>query len=484
MLNQLGYNNPVPTQFRQAANDWGRGDRLGNVHASLDRQVPFHYGSQPFSQERFNVTALQRSLNRPNDQLVPKPTEFPIQTLQPSYQIPAEHPYTSHIERTQMFPDPAANLTRSYSSPMLNVTSEREKQAQVNGEQPKPPFQVVEVEKTKGHPWRREVVESAVHSSSIQPQQWADPHQNNFSINRFAQQQYPTNVYPTPPTYVNPNSAMYRQSDIGTSPRTFNATINQYRTDRVTHNAVQYTGTGPADSIQIDGSMREPVIRSTNEFLPPRPMQGRSASTGPTSRIRPTYCKAPDGDLNCCCWYCNEERALNQHRADIQQMEAQNQWKVLNSQTPAHNIIELRRKYAASGHPKMGYSPQATDQPQTFYNHMGKYLSERTGLYRPASYSVNAEQNRNQLYQQHPLQFYVNVPQETQKPSHEVTVPNNPFLKAAQVIQDGTRIQTDSTYGQAYNTPTFLQQNALKAETMDQPNVLMNSSHQGKIFSM
>ncbi|KAJ8307311.1 hypothetical protein KUTeg_015395 [Tegillarca granosa] len=58
---------------------------------------------------------------------------------------------------------------------------------------------------------------------------------------------------------------------------------------------------------------------------------------------------------------------------EIQEMEAQNRFRVLEAHKPNHDISSLNHKY---GH------VLEREQPSTFYGHEGKYNEERAGLYR------------------------------------------------------------------------------------------------------
>lgn len=54
-------------------------------------------------------------------------------------------------------------------------------------------------------------------------------------------------------------------------------------------------------------------------------------------------------------------------------MEARNRWRLLESQTPSHDIGALRRKMDLSS---------SKHQPEVFYDHEGRYQRERAGIYR------------------------------------------------------------------------------------------------------
>ncbi|KAL8559311.1 hypothetical protein ACOMHN_060002 [Nucella lapillus] len=64
---------------------------------------------------------------------------------------------------------------------------------------------------------------------------------------------------------------------------------------------------------------------------------------------------------------------IKQHQDDqIEQLEAQNRWRVLEAQTPYRDLQALRNRMS-----KMPIK----DQPATFYRHEGRYNEERAGLY-------------------------------------------------------------------------------------------------------
>ncbi|KAL3836233.1 hypothetical protein ACJMK2_021672 [Sinanodonta woodiana] len=71
----------------------------------------------------------------------------------------------------------------------------------------------------------------------------------------------------------------------------------------------------------------------------------------------------------------------------IQEIEAQNRWKVLESHTPGHAITALNHKMALVSD---------VEKPPAFYGHEGRYNEERAGLYKTSyiperlAYSMNA----------------------------------------------------------------------------------------------
>lgn len=201
---------------------------------------------------------------------------------------------------------------------------------------------------------------------------------------------------------------------------------------------------------------------------------------------------------------------LKQQQADdIQQLEARNRWKVLESQKPSHDIAELGRKMQMAA---------TREKPSVFYGHEGLYNEERAGLYK-----TSYDPGRLQLAFETPMAarfdtstshieslsyptalnfeidaalsgsktFPANVPMFSERPSpSDVVGPFNrdmalqalhlqPTSKSSRPrVQEGVVVLTRSEHGAAYNAEKFLQQYELPPNVRSEPLSLMSSENQ------
>ena len=189
-------------------------------------------------------------------------------------------------------------------------------------------------------------------------------------------------------------------------------------------------------------------------------------------------------------------------------------WKVLESQTPAHNM-------AARQH-KMDLCVDKS-QPETFYRHEGRYNRERAGLYKTSydPYSLQHQMNKDktagsELFytmdsHKDALNSHLDINNEMGElmregrtlgdpgsvpQLHDQSAPHEVFgsydkLRSIQkaYLQPGVRsadvktqekgtVLVESTYGDGYNTPKFLQENSLPPAARKEPMLLMSRENQ------
>ncbi len=197
-----------------------------------------------------------------------------------------------------------------------------------------------------------------------------------------------------------------------------------------------------------------------------------------------------------------------------QQVEAQNRYSLLEHQTPDHNLTARTHK--------MDLAVDKT-QPKVFYDHEGKYQRERAGLYKTSydPYNLQYDMNANDIrgsalmdttsshldaldkpprdlnQEMNHLMRYGrtlgtpgSVPQFHDQPSQfEAIEPYNdarrkqkaalqPQVETTDVKtqENGTTLQ-ESTYGESYSTPKFLQDRGVSRMQRNEPLNLMSESN-------
>jgi len=222
-------------------------------------------------QQYYDLTILKKSNLRRNDELVPSPEKSQMGKIQIPLGFPAEHPYSSHMAKFQVFP--SLESRDGHRKGKLAVTMHPTLPPTAPASAPNPSVQ----EKTKGNFDRREVV-SVQKESERKPLTW--PEHNLLQMVKGPELQR-QNYYPTPPTSVVPNTPE-RSALMAVSPRTANSLYNVYRSYWQTHYQQQFTGNGPQNILKLDNfdeicrgeddSLKE---HFKNEFDTPRPLEGR-----------------------------------------------------------------------------------------------------------------------------------------------------------------------------------------------------------------
>ncbi|KAK7483600.1 hypothetical protein BaRGS_00025153, partial [Batillaria attramentaria] len=163
---------------------------------------------------------------------------------------------------------------------------------------------------------------------------------------------------------------------------------------------------------------------------------------------------------------------------DVQEMEAQNRWKVLELQTPSHDQTAVNKKM------DMLFDKE---KPATFYNHEGRYNEERAGLYKTSydphrlagsmnTLALSAPELMNTLDSNVKAQSGMSLqasrlaedtrdvlqPFRSLKQQQRSTLlPPGPH-QARPLVQEKELLQKEATtMGESYNVKKFLQENAL-----------------------
>nr|XP_020468478.1 uncharacterized protein C7orf31 homolog isoform X2 [Monopterus albus] len=182
------------------------------------------------SQLRYNSIG-RKSKDRLNDQLE-KMTKIP--TLK-------EHPYSSHISQFAMFPS-----FRSPDDPDTGVRAAS--QSFLNLHIPNSASNVTLLSKTIGGPYRHEILETPMKTRK-KAVMW--PGEHGFLKHTNPLKGESQVFYPTPPKMVLPNPKL-REWDLSLPEQTSNMLINLERTHWLTSYQMNYTGSGPANPLQID----------------------------------------------------------------------------------------------------------------------------------------------------------------------------------------------------------------------------------------
>lgn len=318
--------------------------------------------------------------------------------------FPAEHPYSSHISRFALFPS-------------CNVPSDTCQYPETRVPD------VIALQKTKGFDARVERISRTAKALSW-PADGSYDHLPKGTRGSRTQRQ----VYPIPPKLFLPND------DAGGGKRNVSMATDEAIRDE---NRKRWTTTyqsnnsnveikelrPPSNAIRTkETEQKEHIMATSTNYYCPRKMtltereehrllNGKTYANLPeneeTSRLNPCYnnplpklhqfsgieqCgKCPDAPLI-------KDRPppenyyrllMQQQHETVQQIEAQNRWRVYEAQTPSHDVGALRRKMDVSS---------VKHQPDVFYDHEGRYQRERSGIYRtsynPAllEYVMNKEQ--------------------------------------------------------------------------------------------
>ncbi|KAM6995174.1 sperm-associated microtubule inner protein 4 [Tautogolabrus adspersus] len=228
------------------------------------------------SQRCYYNTGRKKSKVRLNDQLIPKPTDINMAEKMIKIATPKQHPYSSHISQFAMFP--------SFCSPDDPETGVRATSKLF----PNPPIpnrapDVTLLSKTKGSPYRLEVLESPFKNNK-KAVMWTGEH--GFLDHSKPLRGEKQLFYPTPPRTVLPNQKL-RDWDLTLSEQTSNMLKNLERTHWLTSYQMHYTGSGPANPLKIDdfrekmseltgmNSLKAPLReRSFPVFVPSKPTKG------------------------------------------------------------------------------------------------------------------------------------------------------------------------------------------------------------------
>ncbi|XP_031676395.1 uncharacterized protein C7orf31 isoform X2 [Oncorhynchus kisutch] len=252
----------------------------GHRHLSYGGSVP---PENITIQQFYDLTPTKKSNLRLNDQLIPKPTDINIGEIMIKVPIPKEHPYQTHISRFALFP-----TFRSPDDPDTGVRAASLRP--LNPLVPSSAPEVTVLRKTKGGPYRHEVLEAPM-TTRKKTISW--PGQHGFldhpkPVKGEAQTQV---FYPKSQKTVFPNPTL-RDWDVTLSERTANMLRNVEKSHWVTSYQLHYTGTGSTNPWRLDDYHENTVDMITGKttpyttqlrershpvLLPPKPRDGRKA---------------------------------------------------------------------------------------------------------------------------------------------------------------------------------------------------------------
>ncbi|XP_068740462.1 sperm-associated microtubule inner protein 4-like [Montipora capricornis] len=237
-----------------------------------------HYGGgvMPFPrgipmEQYYDLTLLKKSNLRRNDELVPSPEKSEMGRIQIPLGFPAEHPYSSHMPKFQVFPSLESPDDHRKGKQAVLLYPTLPSRAPASAPDP------TVLEKTKGHFDRRELV-AVQKESDKKPLTW--PEHNLLQLVKGPELKR-QNYYPIPPTSVVSNTPD-RSGVMAVTPRTANALYNVHRGFWQSHYQQQFTGNGPQNILKLDnydeickGVDDSPREHFTSEFLRAHPLEGR-----------------------------------------------------------------------------------------------------------------------------------------------------------------------------------------------------------------
>ncbi|KGL81249.1 Uncharacterized protein C7orf31, partial [Tinamus guttatus] len=247
-----------------------------------------HYGSavDPWPrglpvEQYYYVTQQKKSDVRMNDELLHKPPESLAKPL--CLPFPTSHPYQTHISRYAMFPN-----FRSPEDPYTGVEASQHRPLHPNI--PAKAFDVVVLGKTKGNPYRHEVV-SIPSDSQKEAVHWPGQHTYFHVCSLYGRANAtPFVVILIKPDCISFTGGSFTHQRHNLSPRTTNMLRNSERAQWITTYSRDFTGRGPMNPFNLDDYDMKALDRLMHElenvelketFLPHpsqvRPLQGRTA---------------------------------------------------------------------------------------------------------------------------------------------------------------------------------------------------------------
>lgn len=265
----------APEQLPSVPKEWGTGRYKEEVDVFVPKAPTWQYSGKPLEQ-LYKLTHLKLSNIRSNDELVPEPHEIPIGPQMINKTFPADHPYSSHIPRTALFP-----TFDSSEDPKRGVSARHEQP--ISDEMPATAADSLVVHKTKGFGARHEIV-AHPHASEKKGLEWVGEKGFNQLVKVHDGRQ---EFYPIPLKTVAPN-LQARGPEMRLSQRSANALRNIERDQWQTTYDRSNTGLGPTNPNKLDnlaektqfydtyGIMDDKLYpRSINTLDPPRPQEGR-----------------------------------------------------------------------------------------------------------------------------------------------------------------------------------------------------------------
>uniref|UniRef100_A0A8C5M8P6 Sperm microtubule inner protein 4 n=1 Tax=Leptobrachium leishanense TaxID=445787 RepID=A0A8C5M8P6_9ANUR len=227
----------------------------------------YGYGGDPWPrglpiEQYYEITQLKKSDVRASD-------DFEKRIYA---EFPAEHPYHSHISKFAVFPgcEPSEDSAQRVSTP--------------HPQRPAQPCNAIILRKTKGNPYRHEVIYIPPDSQK-EPLSW--PGQKGYFHLPKCHPENKQKYYPMPPKTVAPNALSRSPEDL-LSDRTVNLQRNLLKSQWITSYNRNFTGQGEMNPLQLDNfdqmlynrfmgqtdENAELKQTFTSAILPARPLDG------------------------------------------------------------------------------------------------------------------------------------------------------------------------------------------------------------------
>eukprot|EP00062_Callorhinchus_milii_P015139 gi/632965069/ref/XP_007898708.1/ PREDICTED: uncharacterized protein C7orf31 homolog isoform X2 [Callorhinchus milii] len=189
----------------------------------------------------YERTQIKKSDIRSEDQLLPKPPNITMNQNQIHLTFPAEHPYTSHINKYAMFP--------KFTSPDDPYTGVRGgNQQPITPNMPARPYTMTVNKKIRGSAYRHEIQEIPF-ASQQKGLHW--PGEYGFYHYPKSAPGYSQMYYPTPPKAIAPNNLL-RPMEVTVTERTANILKNIEKAQWLSTYMRDYTGNGSMNPIELD----------------------------------------------------------------------------------------------------------------------------------------------------------------------------------------------------------------------------------------
>ncbi|KAK6969931.1 hypothetical protein BgiMline_025547 [Biomphalaria glabrata] len=564
-----------PDTPREAPNDWGTG-RRGAESLWIPRAPTFHHTGFPL-EHHYQLTSLKLSAVRDNDELIPRPQSVNVIEKAINKPFPAEHPFASHIEKFALIPkfDSPQDPKRGVAARRKPISNEMpanpydtivvkktkgfpyreeiqflpsdtnkdplywqgehffDQQSKIHGNRlqyyPTPIKQIAP--NLQERPPEYQVSERSENVlRNLERDQWLTTHNLNYTglgpanpmcldnlecknVSFFKTGLWDDNLYPCSVNTFDPARPMegrlrklfapkhpeqiYIESGFTSTPVKRKKNKNEIEEDRLL-NGRDYVNL-PEDFNknnlnEIVSCPQQPGFANVDTSEP----QQETGRTGEaTQRDEVVYLSELEKEM----------------QKSVQQIEAQNRWKLLESSTPKHDITQLRVKYNILKDKEM---------PTAFYRHEGKYNEERAGLYKTSydpqqlAYSMNAQrlsggtlfntslshvdasqyptvlwdENEAALRDSNTVVFKNNELSGDRPSTGDMLDPYNETVALQRAalqpdvatanprVQEGEFILRDSVYGGYHNTKKFLQENKLEKNIRIDPSFVMSKENQ------
>ncbi|CAF3642039.1 unnamed protein product [Rotaria sp. Silwood1] len=540
--------------------DWGTGKKripLSNDPSSAHPSGTFLYKGEPIAQNYRN-TDITLSNVRINDELIPAALHTTdITPHQIPLKFPSNHPFSSHISEKALFPNASVNIDdqpSTYMDPYIVTHKIRgnpfrrevhyqglQQQLHRNFKWPDKqymhlPRSLSDLTSSSIYPWPRKIFvpndDSSIDNSGTnivknkEKSLFESSYQNDFSNGEGLGTHivYDTAVSRQPNEQLKP---YFKKILDPARPIEGMQAIHIHGNHRQPsaldkqRTSIQYSTTETTKVMSENEKLDNHMRNGTNYVNLPAHMfpTERAATWIPQSEssintnnqqpeIRYLHHLRPSASV---------PQIARDHQASHQQIEAENRLEKLELIRPQDNLNLLNIKFRTLQHPRHARPilPQYRDPYiNTFYDQVGTYIQERSGLYHTTNYDPNAltqaipdieksennqEENDHLLKDENHLGDLLNSGEQTQNVSkpklfqyktfHDYQTIRSRLLNKFRVPQDASTVNTrvqegdkpfiqrESTYGQSYNTRKFLQENTLLHHARSDPTCLMSTQY-------